>query len=221
MEETNEQDKIQPKKERRMEKRVMREHELVRVARIKKFLHLLPWIVLALVLAALAWGTWTFYRAINRAADTVGPDLSREFESQGQDHMQEGEHATEPYNSNPPTSGPHWPDPLRDGIYDTEKPDEAIIHSMEHGRVWISYKSSIPENTKEAIKKLARSQTKIIVTVRDANDSDIAVAAWQRLDTFRVNPDGTFDEQRMLDFIRRYRDKAPEKGIPAMSGKIY
>ena len=136
--------------------------------------------------------------------------------------MKEGERAKDPYNSNPPTSGPHWPEGVRDGIYDRSQPDEGLIHSLEHGRIWISYKSSIPESAKEAIKKLARSQTKIIVTVRDANETDIAIAAWRRLDTFNLNQDGGFDEKRALDFILRYRDTAPEKGIPPnASGKVY
>jgi len=209
-----EQNEILSKKERREQKREDRASELAKAARTRTLLRMLPWVALAVVVVAVAFGLWKFYRAAGLAPD--------EFADQGEVHMKEGERAKDPYNSNPPTSGPHWPEGVRDGIYDRSQPDEGLIHSLEHGRIWISYKSSIPESAKEAIEKLARSQTKTIVTVRDANETDIAIAAWRRLDTFNLNQDGGFDEKRALDFILRYRDTAPEKGIPPnASGKVY
>ena len=121
------------------------------------------------------------------------------------------------YQSNPPTSGNHWPVPLSDGIYDKEKPDEAAVHGMEHGKVWISYKPSIPDQTKKALEELLKRYSGTILTVRSANDTDIALAAWNRLDAFDLNPDGTFNEQRIIDFINRWRNKGPEF-IPGMGG---
>src|SRR3989344_2295281 len=153
-----EQNESNDKKERRAQKREDRDRELTKASRIRTVLHMLPWMVLVLVLTLVGFGSWKFYRAINLVSDSLGQDLSREFADQGQEHMKEGERAGEPYNSNPPTSGPHWPDPLKDGIYNTEKPDAGAIHALEHGRIWISYKSSIPQSTKEAIERLAGSQ---------------------------------------------------------------
>ncbi len=217
-----EQNEVLSKKERRDQKRENRDSELARAVRIRMMLRVLPWVALAVVVIAVAFGAWKFFRATGRAPESIGSDFSREFADQGEVHMKEGERAKDLYNSNPPTSGPHWPEGVRDGIYDRSQPDEGLIHSLEHGRIWISYKSSIPESAKEAINKLAGSQTKVIVTVRDANDTDITLAKWRRLDTFNLNQDGGFDEQRILDFIKRYRDTAPEKGIPAnASGKVY
>lgn len=219
MEEINEQ---QTKKERREEKRRERELEHVRTVRMRSVKRTLPWIVGIAVIAGGAWALWPDSSAGPEEQNhiQVGQDFSKSIPNQGQDHMREGERSPAPYNSNPPTSGPHWPDPLRDGVYDSGKPDEAAIHSLEHGRIWISYRSSIPEAAKEKIKELARSQVRVIVTVRDANDTDIALAAWTRLDAFNLNADGSFDEGRILDFIQRYRDKGPEY-IPAMTGKEY
>ena len=53
------------------------------------------------------------------------------------DHIPVGDTAT--YNSNPPTSGSHWPAPADCGIYDDELRDELVVHNMEHGHVIISY----------------------------------------------------------------------------------
>src|SRR3990167_2110127 len=49
------------------------------------------------------------------------------------------------YNSNPPSSGDHWPTPLKNGIYDTQQPDEQIVHNLEHGYIWISYKPQVSD----------------------------------------------------------------------------
>jgi hypothetical protein len=44
------------------------------------------------------------------------------------------------YKSNPPSSGPHYPEPAHDGIYDGETPaKEQLVHALEHGRVEIQY----------------------------------------------------------------------------------
>lgn len=51
--------------------------------------------------------------------------------------------------SNPPTYGPHYPfqcdgqnsaiTQRPTGVYETEQPDEDMVHELEHGHVWISY----------------------------------------------------------------------------------
>lgn len=147
-----------------------------------------------------------------------GTDYSLEMPFEGQSHVAEGTDIK--HQSNPPTSGNHWPTPLKDGVYKTEKPDEAVIHSMEHGRVWISYKPSLSPDIIKQLEKLGSGQA-LIVTPRNANETDIALAAWTRLDTFNLNVDGTLDEQRVLNFINRYKNKGPEFVPGSTSGKTY
>lgn len=43
------------------------------------------------------------------------------------------------YNSNPPTSGPHFPIWAKPGVYDRVISDGYLIHSLEHGYVVASY----------------------------------------------------------------------------------
>lgn len=52
-------------------------------------------------------------------------------------HLEQGEHID--YKSNPPTSGPHYPEPLKAGIYNDPQNDGNLVHSLEHGYVIISY----------------------------------------------------------------------------------
>lgn len=209
------------KKERRAQKHLERDKEFAQRVLKKRAKRAFFWVLVAcFVLSILGamWYLWQALRGPGGALATLGKDYSREIPFVGQDHIPEGARVTN-YNSNPPTSGDHWVDPQLDGVYDKVIPDEAMVHSLEHGRIWISYKPSIPESVKEALRRIGRSQTFVLVTERPANDTDIAVAAWQRLDTFNIE-NGRVDEKRIYDFIMRYRNKGPEN-VPLMTGKQY
>lgn len=190
------------------EKEKERKKELTK-RRIKK---LIPWILFLFI----GVGVGLF---LIPKVKPLGPDYSKEMPEEGRSHVVEGTKVT--YQSNPPTSGPHWPIPLSDGVYDKEKPDEAIVHSLEHGRVWISFRPTIPESAKSALKKIAKGKQAVILTPRSANETDIALCAWGRLDKFNLNEDGSFDQKRVLDFIYRYRNKGPEFVPGQGGGKTY
>ena len=61
------------------------------------------------------------------------------------------DHTTDPnervkYNSNPPTSGGTSSVPADDGAYSTAPTDEQLVHNLEHGRVIIWFKPSLPKD---------------------------------------------------------------------------
>src|SRR3989344_3875699 len=125
------------------------------------------------------------------------------FSIQGQEHIAVG--AThEAYNSNPPTSGPHYEQPSRWGVSQAELPDEQLIHNLEHGGIWISY-VGIDDSTIAALEKIAKSQSKVIVEPRAKNDAPIVLASWERLLKLEK-----FDEQIILDFIKSNKNRSPE-----------
>lgn len=84
-----------------------------------------------------------------------------------------------PYNSNPPTSGQHVAFTAPWGFHTETVDDEVLVHNLEHGGIWISYKD--PNDT-EAIDQLRallpQLPRKTIVTPRPKNDSRIAVVSW-------------------------------------------
>ena len=130
-------------------------------------------------------------------------ELGLAYPIQGQDHIEVGAtHA--PYNSNPPTSGPHYVQPAAWGVYQTELPDEQLVHNLEHGGIWISYKN-IDDSTKAALEKIAHSQSKIIMTPRANDDAPIVLASWGRLQAFQ-----TYDEKGILAFIEANKNQSPE-----------
>lgn len=130
----------------------------------------------------------------------------REIPDQGAEHVAPGHQFS--YNSNPPTSGPHFASPAEWGVYKEELPDQTLIHNLEHGGIWISYKPGIPDETREKLEKFYEAWgRKIIVAPRSANESDVALAAWNRLDAFSVSE---FSEERVERFIKAFRNRGPE-----------
>ena len=65
---------------------------------------------------------------------------------QGRNHVPIGT-AVE-YNSNPPTSGPHYAQWEKPGIYSKVLQDGNLVHSLEHGYVIISYNCTKLSNSK-------------------------------------------------------------------------
>ncbi len=126
------------------------------------------------------------------------------FGNQGQQHIAIGATHTA-YNSNPPTSGPHYAQPANWGIYQNELSDENLVHNLEHGGIWISY-TGISTTTIEQIEALAKKYSnKMIVTPRSGNDSPIVLASWTRLQKLEQ-----FDETTIVNFIKANKNRSPE-----------
>lgn len=129
-----------------------------------------------------------------------------DFDIVGRNHITQGT-AGSGYNSNPPTSGPHWPAPAKNGIYDTQLPDEQLIHNLEHGYIWISYESDVSQDVKDQLKKIVEEDNwKIVLEPRDANETMIALAAWGRV----LKLDSP-DYEKVRAFIKTYRNRGPER----------
>ncbi|TSC68200.1 MAG: hypothetical protein G01um101472_108 [Parcubacteria group bacterium Gr01-1014_72] len=199
-------------------KRALREaEEAARERRVatRKTARRLIWIggVLVIVFGAV----WLF-RAGGSGEENAGPDMSRVVEIQSRDHISLGaEHPA--YTTNPPTSGPHYGQTARRDFYTESVPDEYIIHNLEHGDIWISYHPRISDEAKEVLKKKFLLP-KVIVTARSANDTDIALVSWGRIDSFNLEEEA-LPEGRIKDFIKRYRDKGPEQVPAAMDRNTF
>ncbi len=122
----------------------------------------------------------------------------------GRQHIEVGQKVTS-YSSNPPTSGPHYNaagfGPIECKVFDNEVADEGVVHNLEHGGIWISYKDKNNSELKAQLEEIAKNNTKIVVSPREKNDSAIAVAAWGRL--LKLN---SFDKEQIEDFIKLYKN---------------
>ncbi len=120
-------------------------------------------------------------------------------------HIKEGA-SHETYNSNPPTSGSHYATPANWRVYENELLDEQLIHNLEHGGIWISYKD-IDQDTKSKLEKLTRQNSgSVVIAPRIANDAKIIFTSWGRIQKFE-----NFDEEAMTLFINGNKNRSPEK----------
>lgn len=184
--------------ERQKQKKAAREAEVLKARRKKVFKKISYWV---LGLAVVFGGGWLLVNFTS----PKGPDYSQAYSILGRNHIANG--STASYNSNPPTSGDHYQVPAPARFYDKELPDEQVVHNLEHGHVWIAYKPGLSKEVVDSIKDFNGGN--IIITPRPKNDTDIALAAWGRLDKFNIEG-GNVDKQRIKDFISRYQNKGPE-----------
>ena len=149
------------------------------------------------------------------------PSLTEEtYPEQSRDHIQRGA-AHDPYNSDPPTSGPHYADrpnmqQTAPGFYDeTDAPlDEDLIHAEEHGYVIIWYDCAKAPNgdctaLKAGIKQVMAQLggQKLVALPRKDMKTMLALTSWtkvQRLDAF--------DVAKITSFYKTHLNQAPEPG---------
>lgn len=193
------------------EEKVRKEAGQEKKKKIKTVIH---YIIAALVIAGVIAGIAMWAKSLA----PKGEDHSKGFSDFGQNHIPEGSQRPD-YNSDPPTSGPHYPDPAKEKFYNKEIPDEFLVHNLEHGDIWISYNPRISDTVKNELKKFA-DDSKVIITLRPKNEFDISLAAWIRLDSFNVE-NGVLDEVRIDDFIKRYKNRGPEKVPGGMGGREF
>jgi len=133
------------------------------------------------------------------------PDRSQTYEIQSREHIEVG--ASPPaYNSNPPTGGWHYADPADIGFYTSQLPDEQLVHNLEHGQIWISFRDADDQAAIDVLRDVqGRQPGTVIVTHRPENPARIAVASWGQL-LLLDEP----DVNQMAAFITRYKNRAPE-----------
>lgn len=116
------------------------------------------------------------------------------------------------YDRRPPAGGDHNGVPVRCGFYDEAIPDEFVVHSLEHGAVWLAYAPGLDPASIEVIHDLVREQPETVATPYPDLEPGAAViaTAWARQLTLT-----SVEDPRLVEFVERYQDgdQAPEAGI--------
>ncbi len=133
------------------------------------------------------------YRAVANLPGQPLPDL-------GNAHIASAETPHAPYNSDPPTSGPHLPYIAPWGVHTRPIARELQVHNLEDGGVVVQYNCECPELVAKLAAIVRRYDRQVVLAPYPAMKSRIALTAWTRLDTLE-----DFDEGRVLRFIEAYR----------------
>jgi len=122
------------------------------------------------------------------------------FPSQGNQHLAGPDMPHIPYNSDPPTSGPHLPYVAPWGVHTKPIQRELQVHNLEDGGVLIQYNCDCSDLVARLRAIVERYRDHVVLAPYPTMKSRIALTAWSRLEAF-----DEFDERRIVRFIEAYR----------------
>ncbi|MDQ3941441.1 MAG: DUF3105 domain-containing protein [Actinomycetota bacterium] len=137
------------------------------------------------------------------------------FENQGQQHIRPGA-PHPPYNSDPPTSGPHHATPAETGFYQEPLAPETLVHNLEHGQIVIWYNPDAEGIVPRQVQALVEQEPIATVGAPYSGldpDVGLVLTAWQRARACAVG-----SQQVVDDFRRRFQGRAPEPLTPPFTG---
>lgn len=125
------------------------------------------------------------------------------------------------YHDEVPAGGTHNSAWLNCGIYDQPIHEENVVHSMEHGAVWLAYQPDLPTDQVEILRNLVRQERSrrgeplVVMAPKPQLDAPIVATAWR----VQLNLDDASDE-RLAQFLSRYQRGpfTPEPGAPCFDG---
>jgi len=195
-----------PRKDRKKLLKDYRKNEMKRQIAVKRIGMYLFWLF---VFGILVFGVWFFTKEEEVSPEKVIiqkalSERVEEFPIEGRDHVGTGVEIS--YETNPPTSGSHLAKEADWGIYEEELDDRAVVHSIEHGGFWISYKD-LTEEEVVILEKIAKNHPdRVVLSPRSKNDDRVVIVSWGRM--VRLDE---IDELLISEYIDKYVNDSPEK----------
>ena len=112
------------------------------------------------------------------------------------------------YERHPPTNGDHDPLWQNCGFYEEPIEDRHAVHSMDHGVVWITYRSDLPERQIKSLRPYGK-ENYVIVSPYPGQDSPVIATSWRV--QLELNDS---DDPRLRRFVNQFRisELAPLSG---------
>ncbi|MBI3826237.1 MAG: DUF3105 domain-containing protein [Candidatus Rokubacteria bacterium] len=133
------------------------------------------------------------YRAVANLPGVAARDL-------GNLHIPSLTAPHEPYNTDPPTSGPHVGYVAPWGIHTRPIPRELQVHNLEDRGVLVQYNCECPDLVAKLTEIVKKYDSEVILAPYPTMTHRIALTAWTRIDTF-----DELDGGRIARFINQYR----------------
>jgi len=138
---------------------------------------------------------------LEQAAKAAGCELQLNLRDEGSNHLAGNEDPPK-YETSPPTSGDHDPNPQADGAYVDTPELRNVVHSIEHGRVEIQYSPDLPERDQLALKGVFDEDFEgMLMFPNPEMPYEVAATAWTNMIGCKK-----YDGAATLDAIRAFRD---------------
>ncbi len=116
------------------------------------------------------------------------------------------------FDRSPSAGGPHGSFTASCRFLDQPVPEEHLVHSMEHGAVWIAYSASLSAEELAVIEQVVLAHDDTVASPYPGLDDGVplVVTAWGR----QLQLDSV-DDPRLVEFVEKYRrsENAPERNI--------
>lgn len=140
------------------------------------------------------------------------PAGTETFDYPSRNHVQ----GTVAYDRTPPAGGDHAGVWQNCGSYPDPIVPEQGVHSMEHGAVWLTYRSDLGASEVDRVRSLADGESFVLVSPWETGlPSAVVASAWGR--QLEVS---SASDPRLEQFVRAFQvgPQAPEPGAPCTGG---
>jgi hypothetical protein len=123
------------------------------------------------------------------------------------------------WNTDPPTTGPHYGIAAIFGTYEDELEIARVVHNLEHGGIYILYGDEVPEETVDRLRDFYDShQTGTVMAPLNRLGDEFAVGAWVvdgDTDNGFLAKCKEFDEGALSSFFDSLQFRGPERFDPS------
>jgi hypothetical protein len=125
------------------------------------------------------------------------------------------------YEHDAPPGGAHSDAWQNCGIYDEPLAEEPVVHSLEHGAVWVAYQPDFPAQQVEMLRNIVRAELQagieplVLLSPQPGLEAPIVATAWR----VQLQLDDAADVRLPL-FLQKYQTGpyTPEPGAPCSNG---
>jgi hypothetical protein len=163
------------------------------------------------------------YAVVNQGSGFVDPLEAADKRVAGVQKFQDlaREHVGEnvDYPQDPPVGGEHAPVWVNCSgtVFTEEVPEENVVHSLEHGATWVTYRPDLPKPQVEKLAGHVEGRTHSLLSPRSGQDDAVVLSAWGR--QLRLD---SVDDERVDAFLDQYTNgpQTPERGATCGGGTL-
>lgn len=123
------------------------------------------------------------------------------------------------YPQDPPVGGKHAPvwTNCQGTVFTEQVPEENVLHSMEHGAAWVTYRPDLPDSQIEQLADEVDGRPYRVLSPRPGQEAPVVLTAWGRQVAVE-----SVDDNRVTDFLDAYSNgpQTPEKGATCAGGTL-
>lgn len=175
----------------------------------------LGFVVVAALLGVVGGGGGSDEKAVRTDLESAGCTLKSAKALEGAHSVAQPGGTSDKWNTDPPTTGPHFGSTAIFGIYEEEVELARVIHNLEHGGVFIFYGEDVPEATVDELRAFYDDhKTGTIMAPLDRLGDEFALGAWVvdgDIDNGMLAKCKEFDERAVSSFFRSFQFRGPER----------